>query len=103
MDTCFFCVDSGDFCNNGLWPDSCIFGGDVPCKDSIYIHVVALSYWQWNFGGLLPAVATYLVTKGKEAGHAEWFLEGLWYPIIVSAVCFIIGMIYLDSKNKNVE
>lgn len=55
------------------------------------------------FGGLLPAVATYLVTKGKEAGHAEWFLEGLWYPIIVSAVCFIIGMIYLDSKNKNVE
>ena len=45
-------------------------------------------------------VATYLVTKGKEAGHAEWFLEGLWYPIIVSAVCFIIGMIYLDSKTK---
>jgi hypothetical protein len=30
---------------------------------------------------VLPAVATYLVTTGKEAGHPEWYLEGLWYPM----------------------
>jgi hypothetical protein len=23
---------------------------------------------------------------------------GLWYPIIVAAVCFIIGMIFLSNK-----
>ncbi|SKB74963.1 Predicted arabinose efflux permease, MFS family [Soonwooa buanensis] len=52
------------------------------------------------FGGLLPAVATYLVTTGKEAGHAQWYLEGLWYPIIVASVCLIIGLIYLKNKNN---
>ena len=53
------------------------------------------------FGGLLPAVATYLVTSGKDAGHAEWYLEGLWYPIVVAAVCLVIGTIYLKTKNKS--
>jgi len=52
------------------------------------------------FGGLLPAVATYLVTTGKESGHETWYLEGLWYPIGVAAVCFIIGVIYLKNSNK---
>ncbi len=55
------------------------------------------------FGGLLPAVATYLVTSGKDAGHALWYLEGLWYPIIVTAVCLVIGVIYLDGKDRHVE
>lgn len=55
------------------------------------------------FGGLLPAVATYLVTNAKEAGHSEWFLQGLWYPIIVAGICFMIGLIYLDGKDRNVE
>ena len=53
------------------------------------------------FGGLLPAVATYLVTSGKEAGHAEWYLEGLWYPIVVAGVCLVIGTLYLKTKNKS--
>ena len=53
------------------------------------------------FGGLLPAVATYLVTTGKEAGHPGWYLEGLWYPIGVAAVCLVIGLIYLKNKNQN--
>ena len=55
------------------------------------------------FGGLLPAVATYLVTSGKEAGHSEWYLEGLWYPIVVASVCLVIGMLYLKTKNKSLE
>ena len=55
------------------------------------------------FGGLLPAVATYLVSNAKGAGHPEWFLQGLWYPIIVGGICFIIGMIYLDGKNRHVN
>ncbi len=55
------------------------------------------------FGGLLPAVATYLVTTGKEAGHATWYLEGLWYPIGVAGVCLLIGLFYLKSKNNNIH
>ena len=52
------------------------------------------------FGGLLPAISTYLVFKSKEAGNAEYYLEGLWYPIIIASVCFVIGMIYIEIKNK---
>ncbi|SIQ16838.1 Predicted arabinose efflux permease, MFS family [Chryseobacterium indoltheticum] len=55
------------------------------------------------FGGLLPAVATYLVTSGKDAGHVTWYLEGLWYPIGVAAVCLVIGLIYLKNKNNNIH
>ena len=55
------------------------------------------------FGGLLPAVATYLVVSGKDAGHSEWYLEGLWYPIVVAGVCLVIGTLYLKTKNKSLE
>ncbi len=50
------------------------------------------------FGGLLPAISTYFVTNAKEAGNPEFYLEGLWYPIIIAAVSFVIGMIYIDRK-----
>lgn len=66
------------------------------------------------FGGLLPAVATYLASKAKDANAAaekanealpfdKPYLEGLWYPIIVTSVCFIIGLVYINNKNKQVE
>lgn len=55
------------------------------------------------FGGLLPTVATYLATKGKEAGEATWYLNGLWYPIIVASVCFVIGLLYIHGKDKNIH
>jgi MFS family permease len=55
------------------------------------------------FGGLLPAVATYLTSSSKSSGHATWYLDGLWYPIIVAAVCFIIGVLYLDGNDRSVE
>jgi hypothetical protein len=58
------------------------------------------------FGGLLPAVATYLATNAKSANEAATkigaalpydkpYLEGLWYPIAVATVCLIIGVVYL--------
>jgi MFS family permease len=50
------------------------------------------------FGGLLPAISTYFVTTAKDAGDPEFYLEGLWYPIGIAAVCFVIGMIYIDRK-----
>jgi MFS family permease len=53
------------------------------------------------FGGLLPAISTYLVLHGKDAGDAEFYLEGLWYPIIITSVCLVVGMVYIKNKNKN--
>ncbi len=50
------------------------------------------------FGGLLPAISTYFVTTAKGAGNPEFYLEGLWYPIGIAAVSFVIGMIYIDRK-----
>ncbi len=53
------------------------------------------------FGGLLPTVATYLVTTAKTSNQPDWYLQGLWYPIIVAAVCFLIGLIYIKEKKTN--
>lgn len=49
------------------------------------------------FGGLLPAVSTYLATNAQVNGNPTFYLEGLWYPIIISAVCFIIGALYINK------
>jgi MFS family permease len=54
------------------------------------------------FGGLLPTVATYLATKAKEGGSADWYLDGLWYPIIIATICFVIGLLYINGKDKNI-
>ena len=45
------------------------------------------------FGGLVPFVAT-LITTLPGTDH----LSGLWYPIGVAALCFIIGSLYLSNK-----
>lgn len=55
------------------------------------------------FGGLLPAVSTYLVTNAKSTGNPQFYLEGLWYPIGIAAICFIIGAIYISNKDRNVN
>ncbi|NMH28990.1 MFS transporter [Flavobacterium silvaticum] len=52
------------------------------------------------FGGLLPAISTYFVTAAKDNGDPEFYLEGLWYPIIIAFVSLIIGLIYLSRKNN---
>ncbi len=64
------------------------------------------------FGGLLPAVATFLATRATEANDIATkagtplpfdkpYLEGLWYPIIIAGVCFVIGALYINSDRKN--
>jgi MFS family permease len=59
------------------------------------------------FGGLLPAISTYFVTTAKGRGTTplspEFYLDGLWYPIIIAGVCFVIGMIYINRKNNTLH
>ncbi len=56
------------------------------------------------FGGLVPFLGTLIVEFTKTAENPKGdSLAGLWYPIGVAAVCFIIGLIYLNNKmDKNV-
>ena len=56
------------------------------------------------FGGLTPFIATSLYESSKsEANPAGDPLAGLWYPIIVAAICFVIGMIFLSNKKNEVD
>jgi MFS family permease len=51
------------------------------------------------FGGLVPFIATSLYEHSKTASNpAGDPFAGLWYPIIVAAVCFVIGMITLKNR-----
>lgn len=51
------------------------------------------------FGGLVPFLGTLIVeftkTDKNPAGNP---LAGLWYPIMVAALCVVIGTIYLRNK-----
>jgi len=48
------------------------------------------------FGGLVPFIAT-LITTLPGANH----LSGLWYPIGVAFLSFMIGMLYLSNRKTN--
>ena len=51
------------------------------------------------FGGLVPFIATLLSTTFTSDP-----LVGLWYPICVAALCFVIGTLYLTNKvDKNIH
>jgi MFS family permease len=53
------------------------------------------------FGGLVPLIATSLYELSKSESRPEGNpFAGLWYPIGVAAICFIIGVIFLDNKRK---
>ena len=48
------------------------------------------------FGGLVPFIATLLSTTFTSDP-----LVGLWYPIGIASLCFIIGALYLSNERKN--
>lgn len=51
------------------------------------------------FGGLVPFIAVFLVERSKtDALPAGDPLAGLWYPISIAAICFVVGLIYLRNK-----
>jgi MHS family proline/betaine transporter-like MFS transporter len=52
------------------------------------------------FGGLTPFIATRLFDASKTTENpAGDPYVGLWYPILIASVCFIIGLLYLPNKN----
>jgi MFS family permease len=58
------------------------------------------------FGGLTPFIATALYESTKsEANPGGDPFAGLWYPILVAGLCFLIGMTLLKTKpvDENLE
>ena len=64
------------------------------------------------FGGLMPAIATFLVTQANEANnnaekigqltpYAKPYLQGLYYPIIIASICLVIGVIFIKDRKPN--
>ncbi len=50
------------------------------------------------FGGFLPPVAFAMVAANGNIYH------GLWYPIVVAAMTFVIGMLFIrETKDTNIE
>jgi MFS family permease len=47
------------------------------------------------FGGLVPFIATLITTL-----PGTNYLSGLWYPIAVAGLCFVIGSLYLTNKSN---
>ena len=45
------------------------------------------------FGGMVPFIAT-LITTIQGTDH----LSGLWYPIVIAGLSFVIGSMYLSNK-----
>lgn len=56
------------------------------------------------FGGLVPFLGTLIVEFTKNEAHPNGDpLAGLWYPIGVASICWVIGIVYLTNKiDKNV-
>jgi len=53
------------------------------------------------FGGLTPLIATRLFDVSKTPGNPSGDpFVGLWYPIAISAVCFVIGFLYLPNTKE---
>ena len=48
------------------------------------------------FGGLLPSITFAMVAQNGNMYH------GLWYPIVIAAVCFVIGMLFV-RETKDVD
>ena len=54
------------------------------------------------FGGLTPYIVTRVIEATKtDQNPTGDILAGLWYPIGVAALCFIIGLIYLPARTDS--
>lgn len=55
------------------------------------------------FGGLVPFLSALIVEFTKSPTNVNGDpLAGLWYPISVAALCFVIGAVYLSNKKNEV-
>ena len=55
------------------------------------------------FGGLVPYIATFLVDNSKTTANPSGDpLAGLFYPMIIAGVCFLIGLFYMPTRTDTI-
>jgi hypothetical protein len=95
-----FSVHSSNFVTMVYGPIAAFLVEMFPAK--IRYTSMSLPYHVGN--GIFGITSCYfylLVINGKARGDPEFYLEGLWYPIIIASVCFVVGMVYIKNKEKN--
>lgn len=57
------------------------------------------------FGGLVPLISTRLVEASRPGPGLPPAdpLAGLWYPILIAGVSFVIGSLYISNKTNNMD
>jgi MFS family permease len=56
------------------------------------------------FGGLVPYIATFLVDNSKSTENPSGDpLAGLFYPMIIAGICFLIGLLYMPARTDNID
>jgi MHS family proline/betaine transporter-like MFS transporter len=57
------------------------------------------------FGGLVPLISTRLVEASRPGPGLPPAdpLAGLWYPILIAGVSFVIGSLYISNKTNNLD
>ena len=86
-----------DLCDLGLWADRRLARRTLP--DPHPLHFMSLPYHIGNgwFGGFLPATVFAIVAA---TGN---IYSGLWYPIIVAGMSFVVGLIFLpETKDRDI-
>ena len=49
------------------------------------------------FGGFLPFLAAAMVAQSGD------IYFGLWYPIVIALICFVVGLIFLpETKDRDI-
>jgi len=66
----------------------CVPGGAVPDPDPLHVDVLAYHIGNGWFGGMLP-----LLRRPSWQGREH--LLRLWYPIIVSIMTVVIGLLFV--------
>jgi MFS family permease len=55
------------------------------------------------FGGLVPYIATFLVDSSKtDVNPTGDPLAGLFYPMIIASISFLIGLLYMPARTDNI-
>ncbi|ULQ54313.1 DUF6814 family protein [Flavihumibacter fluvii] len=50
------------------------------------------------FGGLCPVIATYMIQKNKLDHVADYYLSGVYYPLVLIGLSLVIGILYLKDN-----
>ena len=82
--------------DDGLRPDGRGAGRIVPDPHPLHRHVAALSHRQRLVRR--PAAAD----RGGAGGRTGNIYAGLWYPIVIAAMTFVIGLIFIP-ETKDVD